>query len=263
MPNFIDFISSIALSFTVSGNTGIAPFLTLFIMGSIEKANPDILNMGESIEKIIASWYSISFLGILATLESIGHCVPVVDELMDSAVTFIIPIMSVLGSLSTFGVLKVVEQANDDNQRELMMGTLASGALITLQIAIVVIGIGLALSMHLFKMLLRLSGEGWLTQILTVFEISYVVITILLATFVRPLALITGSIILLASGYSFKRRYWDGRKNKDNSQEGDMKTEGEVGEVGEVGGDYVNVTEVETDQAHQKVSDMVETGTAV
>lgn len=241
----MDLISATALSFTVSGNTGIAPFLTLFLAGAIERANPDILNMGETMESILSSWFSLSILGILTILESIGHCVPVVDELMDSAVTFVIPIMSILGSLSTFGVLATAEEETDfdENGRQLFLGTVASGFFITFQIIVVIVGVALALSMHLFKMLVRLAGEGWFTQLLTVAEITYVVTTILLAVYIRPFAIVTGGFILMSSGYAFKRRYWDGRKQKDISQ-----AEPASGTEDEVGGDYVNVSEVEASQ---------------
>ena len=241
MKNLLNLLTSAALSFTVSGNTGIAPFLSLFMMGAIEKARPDVLNMGEGLESLFSSWISLSILGILAVLESVGHCIPVVDEVMDSILTFIIPVMSVLGSFSTFGVLQIEDDESDDNfRRELSFEGLAFGALVSFRVVVIIIGIGLALSMHLFKMLVRLAGEGWLTQLLTVGEISFVVITILLATYIRPLAIATGGIILFASIYSFKRRYWDRRKEKDN-----IGNEADTDAEENLGGDYINVAEVE------------------
>jgi hypothetical protein len=81
-----------------------APFLTLFLVGIIKKSNPDLLAMGESMENLIASWPGLIFLGIMTVLEFVAKCVPVFDEAMDSVMLFIIPFMSVLGTLSTFGL---------------------------------------------------------------------------------------------------------------------------------------------------------------
>jgi len=256
MKHFMDLLSSAALSFTVSGNTGIAPFLTLFLVGAIEKSNPDILNMGEILENLLSSWLALVSLAILSILESIGHCIPVVDELMDSAVTFIVPVMSILGSLSTFGVLALVEEEGSDdanNQRELLLGTLVSGAMISFQIFVVLIGVGLALSMHLFKMLVRLAGEGWLTQILTIGEITFVAATILIATYIRPMALITGGFIVFASGYSFKKRYME-RRTIDEKEETEHNIV--VSEDDHVGGEYVSVNDVEENQQGKRRPDI-------
>lgn len=256
MINLMNFISSTALSFTFSGNTGIAPFLTLFLIGAIEKADPELLNMGGTLESLLSTWTSLVILALLAVLELIGHCVPVVDEVMDSAVTFIVPIISILGTMSTFGLLEMAEVDEEYyyHQRLLFLNTFTSGAMLLFKIVIIFVGIGLALSMHLFKMLVRLAGEGCLTQILTVAEITYVILTIMIATYIRPFALVTGSIILLTSGYSFKRRYWDGRKKHEENQIDFVpNTENVRGEV--IGGDYVNVTDVETAQPVQEQSD--------
>ena len=61
-----DYVTSSAVSLTVSGNTGISPFLTLLLLGIIEKADPELLNMDGFIEKILSSWVSIAVLVVLA-----------------------------------------------------------------------------------------------------------------------------------------------------------------------------------------------------
>eukprot|EP00584_Thalassiosira_punctigera_P006473 CAMPEP_0172535998 /NCGR_PEP_ID=MMETSP1067-20121228/7833_1 /TAXON_ID=265564 ORGANISM="Thalassiosira punctigera, Strain Tpunct2005C2" /NCGR_SAMPLE_ID=MMETSP1067 /ASSEMBLY_ACC=CAM_ASM_000444 /LENGTH=52 /DNA_ID=CAMNT_0013320987 /DNA_START=120 /DNA_END=275 /DNA_ORIENTATION=+ len=49
----LQYISTSALSLTLSGNTGVAPFLTLFLVGVIEKSDPTLLYMDGWVEKII------------------------------------------------------------------------------------------------------------------------------------------------------------------------------------------------------------------
>ena len=111
---FFDYISSSALSLVVSGNTGISPFLTLFVLGLTEMMNPELLNMGATMEVALASWWSIGILGVLTLGETIGKCIPVIDELIDSAEVFVVPAISVLASLATLGVLPVPGGSTDD-----------------------------------------------------------------------------------------------------------------------------------------------------
>jgi Domain of unknown function (DUF4126) len=160
----LNWLSTIAVSWTVSGNTGVCPFLSLFLVGVMEKIDPTLLNMDGTIENILSSWLSIVVLGIMTVLEFVGKCIPVVDAVIDSAMTFVVPIFSILGSLSTFGLFHLAAAAESDaatsdgsgnGRREL---SIASGALVVLQICILVVGVALALSMHAVKMLVRLMG---------------------------------------------------------------------------------------------------------
>ena len=101
---FFDYISSSAVSLVVSGNIGISPFMTLFVLGIVEIQNPELLHMGKSLEVALASWWSIGILGMLTVGETIGKCIPAIDELIDSAETCIVPIISVVASLATLGI---------------------------------------------------------------------------------------------------------------------------------------------------------------
>jgi hypothetical protein len=155
---FMDWLTTTALSFTISGNTGVSPFMSLFLVGIIEKTNPELLQMDGTIEWILSSWLSIVIWGILMVAEIVGKCIPVVDEIIDSAMVFVVPLVSTLASLSTFGLFTAVnngESIEDEGRRAL---SIASGILTFLQICIVGIGIILALCMHGMKMLLRLIG---------------------------------------------------------------------------------------------------------
>jgi hypothetical protein len=98
---------------------------------------------------------------------------------------------------------------NSGGERRLMMGV--SGALVFLQIVIVFIGIGLAISMHLLKLLVRLIGEGWLTAVLTVLEATWCITTIIIAIFIRPIALFIAALICLGLAFNIKRHLFDGK----------------------------------------------------
>jgi hypothetical protein len=155
---FFDWLSTTALSIIFSGNTGVSPFMSLFLIGLLEKTNPDLLQMDGTIEWILSSWFTIVIWAMLMVLEFVGKCIPVVDEVIDSAMTFVVPIFSTMGSLATFGLFNAVnngENLEDEGRRRL---TIASAALTFLQIVLIGVGIVLALCMHGIKMLVRLIG---------------------------------------------------------------------------------------------------------
>lgn len=201
---FMDFLTSGAVSIVVGGNTGINPCLTLFLVGCIGKMDPTLLNMeGTTMETLLSSWLSLIVLGIFTVLEFVSMCVPVVDQIVDSIMTFVIPIMSVLGSLSTFGLFN---QIADEENRQLGV---ASGALVFFQIIIVLTGIGLALLLHLFKMIVRLFGEGCLTGVMTCLEVTWTFFAITVVIFIRPIAIVVAAWLLFCAGYTIKRKFLD------------------------------------------------------
>jgi len=102
---FFDYITSSSISLVASGNAGISPFLTLLVLGCVEMYNPELLNMGNTMETALSSWWSIAILGVLTLGEMIGKCIPAIDELIDSAEVFVVPIISILASLATMGLL--------------------------------------------------------------------------------------------------------------------------------------------------------------
>lgn len=59
---FFDTLTATAVSFTVAGNTGVTPFLTLFLVGCVERANPNLLQMDETMETLLASYMAIHYL---------------------------------------------------------------------------------------------------------------------------------------------------------------------------------------------------------
>lgn len=173
--------------------------------------------MGETLESIVASWPGLLFLGIMTVLEFVSKCVPVLDEIVDSFMVWIVPFMSILGTLSTMGLVTMNSSgdgsgADDDQGRRL---NAASGALLFLQILLICFGIVLALSMHLTKMFVRLLGVGWLTGILTVVEAGWCITTVTMAIFIQQIAIALAVVMVVGAGYVVKRKWWDKRHSGD------------------------------------------------
>ena len=206
-----------------------APFLTLFLVGSIEKARPDLLAMGETMESIVASWPGLILLGILSVLELVSKCVPVIDEVVDSFMVWIVPFMSILGTLSTMGLVSMDAAAADGDEDGRRQLSVASGAILFLQIILIIFGICLALSMHLTKMFVRMIGVGWLTGILTFVEISWTITTVTMAIFIQQIAIFLAIIMIGAATVVVKRKWWDKRRtgSDDDVDDDDSHTGGE------------------------------------
>jgi hypothetical protein len=229
---FWESISASALSLVVSGNTGVSPFLSLFIVGICGNVDPTLLNMDETMQTILASWPALILLGMLTLLEFVAKCIPVIDEIVDSALVFVVPLVSILGSLSTFGVLTKVSNGyenlsnlGDTSGRSLQYDAASSSSdssggffVVFLQVVLVVVGIGLSVLIHLFKMIIRLLGEGCLTNCLTILETLWIVLTILLAIYIRPIAIGVAIVLGCAAAFSFKRRIVDKIHKKEEAE---------------------------------------------
>jgi len=207
----LDQIAATAISYTVAGNSGISSFLTLFIIGCIEKYDGDILNMDENMEICLSSTVSLTILAGLTGLEFVAMCVPIVDELTDTAMTFVIPVVSVVGTLSTLGLY-----GDGDGNRRLEVDEYSM--LWFWRVFVIVSGIGVALTMHFFKMLVRLVGAGWLTSFLTVAETLYCIIGLLLAIFFQAFAILFASAILFTVLWHWRRRLNRTQEQKEKEQ---------------------------------------------
>jgi hypothetical protein len=221
----------------VSGNTGVSPFLTLLILGIVEISNPTLLNMGPTMEAVLASWYSIAVLGILTLIEIIGKCIPVVDEFIDSIEVFIVPIISVLGTLGVAGVLDLINVTTDDD--ELVSGGMMEGErylqeevdndktvgdafLVTWKVVLVVLGIGLSLLIHFFKMIIRISGLvcccGCCQPCITVVEMTAVCLGVVFAIFIEPIAIVTCLLLLIAAIYTIRIKFCKKEDDQDGNE---------------------------------------------
>lgn len=253
MIQILKFLSASSLSITVAGNVGIAPFLTLFLLGTIGRFNPDALPLNRFLESLLSSLPSLATFGILAIGECVAHCMSKVDQSMDSVVTFVVPIVSLIGSFSTIGLYdedlwgegdEEDQQSYDSGDgdrrsRILIVRTFLFGALVVFQVVVVVVGVGVSLSMHLLKMLVRLDDDRQ-PRVVTLGEVSFCTTTLVLSILHHHLAVVTASLILCASGYSFKCRYWDSRPNRKGGRDVVDDTIPAATD-GEIGCDYVHV----------------------
>lgn len=227
----LDYIASSAISLTMAGNTGISPFLTLLLLGLVESYNPDLLNMGPTMEAILASWWSIGILAVLALGEIIGKCIPAIDEAIDSVEVFIVPVISVLASVATLGLLPGADsdlsgddlgngQSVDvmdmlegldsgyrllqDESSEIDETSFSEGFITFTKICLVAGGILLSLAIHFFKMIVRLSSigcsAGCCQPCITMTETVAVVIGVILAILVPVFAVIACIAFLVAAG---------------------------------------------------------------
>lgn len=243
-----EYISAAAVSLTTAGSTGISPFLTLLILGVIEMIWPEVLNMGDTMEMLLSSWWSIAVLGVLAIVEMVGKCVPAVNEVIDSAEVFIVPVVSILSTLATLGMLPGSDDIQEDaglgqtiNVTDIFAGgdglrylqeeldpdmdpnSFSEGFMTFTKVSLVVIGVGLALAVHLCKMLLRVSSltctGGCCHPFITVLENLAVLAGVSLAFLVPVFAIITCIMFLVAAGYVIRVKCCKKEKRKDG--EGD------------------------------------------
>lgn len=229
----IQYISASALSITLGGNAGVAPFLTLFLVGIIERIDPSLLNMEEWVSKAVASWPSVSILGALTIVEFVAKCVPCVDAVYESSMTFVAPILSVFGSMSAFGLFHVVEEEESrmlytehnynmtedyfsdayimresDYHRKL---TQKSDGLIILQVILCFVGVIIAILVHLFQLLMRVIGEGCCTCCITSIEYTWTITSVIVTILIVPIAIVTAIILIIAALVGFKKKVWDER----------------------------------------------------
>ena len=222
-----DYLTTTALSMTVSGNTGVAPFTTLFIVGFLERMDPDLLAMEGWTATVLSSWWSLAIFGVLTVLELIGKCIPIIDEIIDSIEIFIVPVLSILGSLATFGLFTLAQEPDDHDHGDTRSRELSAGDnfLTFVKVFLCVFGIVLALLVHLFKMLIRLLGEGCLTCCITTIEYTWITISLFLAIFIKPIAIIVAIILLGSAGYGFMKRQKVWRRDEGNPDGGATGTQ--------------------------------------
>jgi hypothetical protein len=246
-----DYISASAVSLTMAGNTGISPFLTLFLLGVLEMAQPEWINMGPTMEWLLASWWSVGILGLLTVAEMIGKCIPALDEVIDSAEVFVVPIISVLSTLATMGMLPMPSQDDAGMGQKINVGELlnnigeggdrylqdelntfqdtdtffSEGFMTFTKVSLVGIGMGLALAIHFFKMVVRVSSlmcsGGCCQPCITIVEDLLVVIGVILAILAPAVAIVASIAFMIAAGYVIRKKCC---KTKDDNESKEEKT---------------------------------------
>lgn len=96
--------------------------------------------------------------------------------------------------------------------------TIANGISTFVRVILVFIGAILALSIHFCKMLIRLLGEGCLTWLITIIEVTTVFLSVLLSIFIRQFAIFIAVVFVFAAVYNGKKRY-DKRKEEREEQQ--------------------------------------------
>merc|ERR1712241_1328467 len=217
-------------------------------------------------EVVLASWWSIGILGLLTLGETIGKCIPAIDELIDSAEVFVVPVISVLASLATMGLLPSGASIYDDDagkgQPLDVMGLLGGnggdadsefydggdgdyrllqgdynttvidiidddgangfgkGFITFTKVILVIVGIGLSLLIHFFKMLVRVSSMvcsgGCCQPCLTVAEFLLVIFGVLLAIVAPIFAIVACGALLIAAGYVIYVRCCKKKEDEEN-----------------------------------------------
>jgi len=249
----LDYMTSAAVSFTMSGNTGISPFLTLFLMGALEKMDETLLNMDGWMEKLVSSWPGLIVFGILTCVEFIGKCIPAVDAIIDSIEVFVVPVMSVLSTLGSIGLLDAVADAASG--RRLGLG---DTSLLIFKICLVCFGAILALLIHVCKLLLRLIGlatcAGFCQPCITIMETTAVVSCVFLAIFIKEVAIATAVVFFILAGYAIKKKFIDKKKEEEESADRDGQEENNEDEASDIKKDESDETAHENgDEENQEV----------
>ena len=182
------------------------------------------------IEALISSWASTAIFAALSILELVGKCVPCVDDIIDSAMTFVVPVLSIFGSLAPFGSFTATSRNGDNIDNATSTASTedvptgiddgsgrrlseVSGGLIFWQVVLRLIGICLALLVHIFKLLLRVMGEGCCTCCITSAEYTWIAGSVTLTIFIVPIAIATAILLFIAAVFGAKH-YWKKRKKK-------------------------------------------------
>lgn len=236
MSSIFDYLSSSALSLSMAGNTGISPFLTLFLLALIEKIEPEWLNIGTLVENILTSWWALILLGILAFLEILAKCIPALDEVVDSIEVFVVPILSVLATLSTIGTLP---EATFERRilEESMDGGINFGAafLTATKVVLVIAGMILSLLIHFLKMIIRLASigcsAGCCQPCITTIELTVVCIGVVFCILSPIFAMIACGLFFVGAWYVVtvkccckKKEEDEEEENEKNNKQGDEES---------------------------------------
>jgi len=243
MSSIFDYLSSSALSLSMAGNTGISPFLTLFLLALIEKIEPEWLNVGPLVENILTSWWALIVLGILAVLEILAKCIPALDEVVDSIEVFVVPILSVLATLSTVGTLPEATAERRMLEESIATGTaddnnginFGAAFLTATKVVLVIAGMILSLLIHFLKMIVRLASigcsAGCCQPCITTVELTVVCIGVVFCILSPIFAMIACGLFFVGAWYVVTVKCCCKKKeDEDDEEEEDGEKENKQGD---------------------------------
>lgn len=85
--------------------------------------------------------------------------------------------------------------------------SVAAGMRHFFQVILVFCGMVLALSLHFLKMLIRLLGEGCLTQLITIGEALAVIFGVCISVFIRQFAILIAAFLCVGAAYGARKKY--------------------------------------------------------
>jgi len=119
--------------------------------------------------------------------------------------------------MATFGLFSAAEE-NDAEEGDGRRLNTADNLLTFFKVILCFVGIFLALLIHLFKMLVRLLGEGCCTCCITTVEYTWLTISLFVAILIKPVAIVVAVILICAAIFGFmKRSKVLGGNNDDNA----------------------------------------------
>ena len=137
-----------ALSLCVSSQSGVRAFVPTFVMSLIAWVAPDHIQLSGTMQWL-AHPAAVVVTGVLAVAECVGSMVPVVESILQAAMTFVHPVMGLLNAIGP------------DLGDDLTQYTQAPMA---------ILGGSQALIFHLIKLLVRTLGLGFLGPFVAVLE---------------------------------------------------------------------------------------------
>lgn len=170
-------VTQYALSLVLSQQSGVRAFLPTFLVSLLSLVRPDIVELSGTM-----SWLkhpaSASISGILAAAEMAASMIPGIENIVQSVMTFVHPIMGVVNAVAP----------NLGDATAYTQGPMA------------VFGGSQALILHLIKLLLRVLGLGFLGPCIACIEHTIVFAAVPLAIFFGSLAIALAACFLLALG---------------------------------------------------------------
>ena len=92
-----------------------------------------------------------------------------------------------------------------------------SGWLVFLQVVLCTVGVIIAILVHLFKLLMRVIGEGCCTCCITSVEYTWTVSTVIITILIVPVAIATAIILIIAASVGFKKKVLDKRREEEKA----------------------------------------------